>query len=102
MRKVVLFGFFFLLLVGCSSFDLLLLLFFFLLKGVILVEEVKVELGKVMILYLKYCLDNGLIVIFLLDDFDFLVYVDVIYYVGFVCEEIGKLGFVYFFEYMMF
>lgn len=36
------------------------------------------------------------------DYLDFLVYVDVIYYVGFVREEVGKFGFVYFFEYMMF
>lgn len=59
-------------------------------------------LNIVFIFYEKYILENGFIVIFYEDYFDLLVYVDVIYYVGFVWEEVGKLGFVYFFEYMMF
>lgn len=52
--------------------------------------------------YEKYKLVNGLIVILYQDKFDLLVYVDMMYYVGFVRELLGKIGFVYFFEYMMF
>lgn len=70
--------------------------------GVTFVEQVPAELGKTVIPYQKYVLDNGLTVILHKDTSDPLVHVDVTYHVGSGREEMGKSGFAHFFEHMMF
>ncbi len=70
--------------------------------GISLIEQIDPEVGKVMIPYSKYRLDNGLTVILSPDDSDPLVHVDVTYHVGSAREEVGKSGFAHFFEHMMF
>jgi zinc protease len=69
---------------------------------VTLIEEVKAEVGRTLIPYKKYQLDNGLTLILHEDKSDPLVHVDVTYHVGSGREEIGKSGFAHFFEHMMF
>jgi zinc protease len=67
-----------------------------------LIEEVKAEPGKATIPYVRYQLDNGLMVILHEDHSDPLVHVNVTYHVGSAREEAGKSGFAHFFEHMMF
>ena len=70
--------------------------------GLTLVEQVNAQLGKTVIPYQKYVLDNGLTLILHQDNSDPLVHVDVTYHVGSAREEAGKSGFAHFFEHMMF
>ena len=70
--------------------------------GIVHVETIQGEVGKTIIPYSKYQLDNGLTLILHQDKSDPLVHVDVTYHVGSAREEIGKSGFAHFFEHMMF
>ena len=68
--------------------------------------EVEAHVGspaaEVDIPYVKYQLDNGLVLVLHEDRSDPLVHVDVTYHVGSGREEVGKSGFAHFFEHMMF
>ncbi len=70
--------------------------------GMKLIENVSAQTGTINIPYLKYVLDNGLIVLIHEDHSDPIVYVDVTYHVGSSREQPGRSGFAHFFEHMMF
>src|ERR1700751_246042 len=81
-------------------------LFLFLLNAAFgqarLVEKVIKHGDEIVIPYEKYVLPNGLTIVVHEDHSDPVVHVDVTYHVGSAREEIGKSGFAYFFEHMMF
>ncbi len=70
--------------------------------GIKFIEVITPQPGKINIPYIKYQLDNGLIVLIHEDHSDQLVYVDVTYHVGSAREQQGRSGFAHFFEHMMF
>lgn len=87
---------------GCVVFDVfVILLEFVMMEEVEIIIELVVEM-LLLLLYESYMLDNGLMVIFYIDCFDLVVVVNLIVYVGLVCEKLGCIGFVYLFEYFLF
>lgn len=69
------------------------------------INLIETQLGStkdLKILYKKYQLDNGLVVILTPDHTDPLVHVNVTYHVGSAREKIGKSGYAHLFEHMMF
>jgi len=70
--------------------------------GMKFIEKVDKQQGQIIIPYLKYQLDNGLIVLIHEDHSDPVVYVDVTFHVGSAREQQGRSGFAHFFEHMMF
>lgn len=66
------------------------------------IEKVEKKGDEIVIPYVKYQLQNGLVVLVHSDKSDPIVHVDVTYHVGSAREEPGRSGFAHFFEHMMF